>query len=135
MCIPNKVTEDDFDEFEINNQAGTILLPDDVITPTNNPDEIYKYSKKLKVSSEVYLRRLKSLHLIDNDTFFELLEIIRSNVKPPKKGGVATQLQKCINSRGQLFFDTVINAAQNDIISYARATDALGIKVNYLLSS
>jgi len=97
--------------------------------------QIDELSKKYKVSSEVYLRRLKDLNLISRDRFFELLDIIRSKVKPSKKGGFAvSQIQKSINARGQLFCYSVINAAKNEVITYNRASDILGIKVNYILA-
>lgn len=135
LCIPDTVTEEQHEEYNINSFAGSLLLPQDHITYTNDPDKIYKLSKKYKVSSEVYLRRLKDLNLISRDRFFELLDIIRSKVKPSKKGGFAvSQIQKSINARGQLFCYSVINAAKNEVITYNRASDILGIKVNYILA-
>lgn len=135
LCIPDTVTEEQHEEYKINSFAGALLLPQDRIVYTTDPDEIYKLSKKYKVSSEVYLRRLKDLNLISCDQFFELLDIIRSKVKPSKKGGFAiSQIQKSINARGQLFCYSVINAAKNEVITYNRASDILGIKVNYILA-
>jgi len=134
LCIPDTVTDEQHEEYKINSFAGALLLPQDHIVYTTDPDEIYKLSKKYKVSSEVYLRRLKDLNLISSDRFFELLDIIRSKVRPSKKGGFAvSQIQKSINARGQLFCYSVINAAKNEVITYNRASDILGIKVNYIL--
>ena len=135
LCIPDTVTDEQQEEYKINSFAGALLLPQDHIVYTTDPDEIYKLSKKYKVSSEVYLRRLKDLNLISHDRFFKLLDIIRSKVRPSKKGGFAvTQIQKSINTRGQLFSYYVINAAKNEVITYNRASDILGIKVNYILA-
>lgn len=135
LCIPNTVTEEQHEEYKINSLAGSLLLPRNYVTSTTDPDEIYKYSKKYKVSSEVYLRRLKDLNLISDDKFFELLDLIREKVKLPKKGSFpVSPLQKSINARGQLFYDSVISAARNEVITYSRAADILGIKVNYFLS-
>lgn len=134
LCIPDAVTEDQTEEYKINSFAGALLLPRDRVISTTDPDEIYKFSKKYKVSSEVYLRRMKELMLITENQFFELLDIIKSRTKLKTGGGFFTsQLKKSINERGNLFCDIVISAAKNGIMSYDRAADILGIKVNHFI--
>jgi Zn-dependent peptidase ImmA (M78 family) len=135
MCLPNTVSQEMHTELEINKFAALLLLPSDNIIVSTDPDEIYKYSKRFKVSSEVYLRRLHDLDLVSDKQFFELLEEIRKRVKPPKSGGIPiSPLQKCISSRGQLFSESVINAAKNEIITYSHASEILGLKVNHYIS-
>jgi len=135
LCIPDTVTEDQSDEYKINSFAGALLLPKDHVIYTTDPDEIYKFSKKYKVSSELYLRRMKELMLITENQFFELLDIIKSRTKSKTGGGFTiSQLQRSINERGTLFCDIVINAAKNEIMSYDRAADILGIRVNHFIS-
>jgi Zn-dependent peptidase ImmA (M78 family) len=135
MCIPDNVSEHQLIEWASNSFAGNTLVPEKAIVPTKNHQEIFQLSRKLKVSSEVYLRRLKGLNLVTNEEFYTLLQEIRGAVRPPSKAkGFLNPLQKSINSRGQLFFNTVLDAAHKNQIPYSRATDVLGLKVNYLLS-
>jgi len=135
LCIPDAVTEDQSEEYKINSFTGALLLPKDHVIYTTDPDEIYKFSKKYKVSSEVYLRRMKELMLITENQFFELLDIIKSRTKLKTGGGLSiSQLQRSINERGSLFCDIVISAAKNGIVSYDKAADILGIKVNHFIS-
>jgi len=133
ICLPDKVTEDEPDELEFNSFAGKTLLPQTVVVPLHTKDEIYTYARKCKVSSEVYLRRQKSLGLVTTDEFFSLLEEIRISVKPSSKGGMATPVQKSINSRGWTLFNSVIAAMHGNRMSYHQASDILDVKVNHLL--
>ena len=133
ICLPDKVTEDEPLELEFNSFAGKTLLPQTVVVPLHTKDEIYTYARKCKVSSEVYLRRQKSLGLVTTDEFFSLLEEIRISVKPPSRGGRVTPVQKSINSRGWTLFNSVIAAMHSNRMSYHQASDILGVKVNHLL--
>lgn len=134
LCIPNDIDENQTIELKCNSFAGKVLLPNEVMVSTTDRGKIYKLSRKLKVSSEVYLRRLYSLDMISKDDFFYLLNEIRKATKPPKGGGPSTPLQKSINSRGHLLFNTVFDAIDRNRMSYVRASDILGVKINHLLS-
>ena len=101
LCVPNQLTDDQQTELEINSFASSVLLPEEVVVRSLNSSDIYKRSRKLKVSSEVYLRRMKDINLIEDDDFFRLLEEIRSAVKPPGPGGRSTPIEKSLNSRGR----------------------------------
>src|SRR5664280_2250187 len=99
MCLPDSAFEDKEEEFEYNSFAGRTLLPKDIMRPLFDADEIFSYSRKLKISSEVYLRRLRNLGLINQKEFFVLLEDIHQAVKPKKKGfAISSPLQKSVNS-------------------------------------
>ncbi len=135
LCIPNNINNTESIELECNSFAGKVLLPDNVIVPALNKDEIYKRARKLKVSSEVYLRRIKSLELISNDDFFRILEDIHRSIKPSRGFGFSTPLQKSMNSKGQALFNSVIDALNKNKISYSHASDILELKVNYLIKS
>ena len=134
ICLPDKVTEDEPFELEFNSFAGKTILPQTVVVPLHTKDEIYTYARKCKVSSEVYLRRQKSLGLVTTDEFFSLLDEIRSSVKPSRKGGRGTPVQKSINSRGRTLFNSIIDAMHGNRMSYHQASDILGVKVNHLLT-
>lgn len=135
LCIPDDVDDAEAIEFECNSFAGRVLLPDYIMTSTLDKEEIYKRARKLKVSSEVYLRRLRSLDLVSNDEFFRILEEIRRSIKPSKGFGISTPLQKSLNSRGQALFNSVLDAVNKNIISYSRASDILELKINHLINA
>ena len=135
LCIPDNVENEQTVELECNLFAGRVLLPDDTMVRTTDKEEIYKHAKQLKVSSEVYLRRLKSLDLVSQDEFVTLLQEIRSSVKRSKGFGISTPLQKSLNSRGQALFNSVLDALNNNKISYGRASDILQVKINHILTA
>ncbi len=135
ICFPDNITDNQSIEFECNTFSGMFLIPLKIVQSLNSVDEIFIQSQRLKVSSEAYLRRLKGLDLIDDNHFFKLLAEIRNRVKEPLKPfSRATQVQKSINSRGKHLFNSVIDAANNNRISFGLASDILGIKINNLLS-
>ncbi len=134
LCIPDEVTDDQETELECNTFSGRFLLPDDVVIPIFNITDIYKRAKKLKVSSEVYLRRMKSLGLVSERDFFDLLKEIREALTPTKGYAPSTPIQKSLTSRGQSLFNSVVDAAHNNKISYESASDILQLKINHLVN-
>lgn len=136
ICLPDSAFEDKKEEFEYNSFAGRTLLPEDIMRPLFHVGDIFSYSRKLKVSSEVYLRQQRSLGLINQKEFFALLEDIHQAVKPKKKGfAISSPLQKSVNSRGPKFFYTIVDAARQNRITYSHASDMLGIKINHILAT
>jgi Zn-dependent peptidase ImmA (M78 family)/DNA-binding XRE family transcriptional regulator len=134
ICMPNSVVKDQYIEYDVNKFASALLIPEDKVILSTDPDEIYQISRKFKVSSEVYLRRMRDLDRISEKRFFDLLEILRQRVKPSKKGGRSTPLQKCISAKGQFFYGSITTAAKNGILSYSQASEVLGLKVNHFIS-
>lgn len=135
ICFPEKVSDNQILELESNAFAGMLLIPREIVKPLDSADDIFTFSNKLKVSSESYLRRLRGLNLIDDKRFFDLLAEIRERVKEPSKAfGRTTNIEKAINSRGQHLFDSVIDAAVKNKISFGLASDILGVKINHLLN-
>jgi len=135
ICYPEKIADNQITELECNAFAGMFLIPREIVKPFDSVDDIFAFSNKLKVSSESYLRRLKGLNLINDQNFFNLLSEIRERAKAPAKAfGRATNVEKAINSRGQHLFNSVIDAAVNNRISFGLASDILGVKINHLLN-
>lgn len=135
MCYPEKLERNQQFEFECNSFAGKLLIPTEIVVQTDSADEIFQYAKQLKISSEAYLRRLYEMEYLSDDQFFTLLTEIRSKVvKIDKPFFRPTTLQKSLNSRGNHLFDSVVDAAINNRISFSLASDVLGIKINYLLN-
>jgi Zn-dependent peptidase ImmA (M78 family) len=135
ICYPEKVDNDEKLEFECNSFAGNLLIPKNVVMFENSAAGIYRQAKKLRISSEAYLRRMKTLGLVSDEMFFKLLDEIRSKVIKPRKGfAILSQIQKSVNSRGRHLFDTVVDASRNNKISYSSASDVLGIKINHFVN-
>jgi len=135
MCYPEKLEKNQQFEFECNSFAGKLLIPTELVVQTDSADEIFKYAKQLKVSSEAYLRRLYEMGYLPDKQFYTLLAEIRSKVvKTDKPFFPLTPLQKSLNSRGNHLFNSVVDAIRNNRISFSLASDVLGIRLNYLLS-
>lgn len=134
ICLPDHVSSSEQIEYSCNRLAGKFLLPTNAIIFTEDVDEILKYSRRFKVSSEVYLRRMYEEELISQNSFFTLLETVKSRVKPPKKGfAKSTPLQRSINQRGVAFYNSVMEGVNKNKLSYSKASDALGLSVKYLI--
>ena len=63
MCLVDKVEQDQKEEWACNTFAGSFLAPTKSIIPTDDLKEIATYSRKLKVSREVYLRKIGRAHV------------------------------------------------------------------------
>jgi Zn-dependent peptidase ImmA (M78 family)/transcriptional regulator with XRE-family HTH domain len=133
LCIPDNVSEKQAIELECNSFAGSFLAPDNAIRFAGSKEEIFRLATKLKVSSEVYLRRQKTLNLVSDTDFLRLLEEIRNSVKSTSFG-VLSPLERSRNSRGQALFNSILDALNKNLISYIRASDILGIKINHIVN-
>ncbi len=135
MCYPEKLEENQQFEFECNSFAGKLLIPAESVVQTDSAEEIFEYAKQLKVSSETYLRRLYGMGYLPDKQFYILLAEIRSKIVKTDRPFVRlTPLQKSLNSRGNHLFDSVVDAARNNKISFSLASDVLGIRLNHLLN-
>lgn len=134
ICLPDQVVSNQQTELDCNKFAGNFLLPTNSIIDTKDADEILKFSRRFKVSSEVYLRRMYEESILTQGEFFKLLEVVKSRIKPAKKGlAIITPLQKSINQRGVTFYNTVIEGVNKNKITYSKASDALGLSIKYLI--
>ncbi|WP_059280010.1 XRE family transcriptional regulator [Dehalococcoides mccartyi] len=133
LCIPDQVTDKEKLELECNSFAAMVILPDECVIQSFDPIEIFKLAHRFNVSSEVYLRRLKSLELISDEDFFPLLKQIRALVKSSSNFGRATSIQKSISSRGEYLFNNVLEALSKKSISYEYASELLNLKISHLL--
>lgn len=132
-CKPNFITPNQLNiELECNKFTSKFLVPKDHLKVTNSIDEIFRLAGLLNVSGEVYLRRLFDENRISKNKFFELLDSVRerSNRFPRKKReGYPSMIIQSKSTRGNKFFNIVINAATNSKISYSAGSDLLGLKV------
>jgi len=134
VCLYERATERQTEEWECNLSAGKFLVPDNMTERTNDLKLIAHYASKLKVSREVYLRRLKEEKKISDMNFFNLLAQIKSTYKKEKrKSGFVKPIIKSRATRGETFFNMVLEAAYHNQISYTRASNALSLNVTSLL--
>ncbi len=134
MCLHEKATEKQKEEWECNSFAGKFLAPSYLLEKTDNLDDIKTYASKLSISREVYLRRLKEEKLISDLKFFKLLDQIKATYKTtPKKSGFVKPEVKSRATRGETFFNMVLDAMYNNQISYSKASNALNLNVSALL--
>jgi Zn-dependent peptidase ImmA (M78 family) len=124
------------EEFECNAFAGKFLVPYSQVEATNDLKEIRRFANKLGVSREVYLRRMKDEELISDVKFFTLLDQIKATYKESsgKSSGFVMPEVKSKASRGETFFNMVLDAVNNNQISYTEASDVLDLRVNRLVN-
>lgn len=136
ICLFEKATARQPEEWKCNEFAGRFLAPSSMIEQADNLKDITTYANKLKISREVYLRRLKDENKITDMKFFSLLEQIKASYKKikKKKGPIAIKPEvKSRASRGETFYNMVLEAMSNNRISYTQAASALNLNVSRLL--
>jgi Zn-dependent peptidase ImmA (M78 family) len=134
ICLYERATERQKEEWECNMLAGKFLAPDNLIEQTNDLKEISVYASKLNISREAYLRRLKEENKISDMNFYNLLEKIKATYKKEKKkSGFVKPINKSIATRGETFFNMVVEALYNNQITYTRASSTLDLSVSSLL--
>jgi len=136
LCKPDDtfLRRGDSVEYDCNSFAGYLLVPSNEVIPAHDKDTIFKYATKLKVSSEVYLRRLFALGHISEAEFFNLLDQIRKSVLSVTPHYSKSPINRSVNSRGTTLFNSTVDAMNQRRVSYSLASDILGLKINYLFS-
>ncbi len=137
MCLVDKVEQNQKEEWACNTFAGNFLAPVNTLVPTDDLKLIETYSRKLKISREVYLRRLKEEGMLPDVKFYTLLDEIKATYKnddKPKKKAFVLPEVKSKASRGETFYNIVFEAINASHINYTDAAHALGLRVNRLLN-
>ena len=136
MCLVDNVEQHQKEEWECNRFAGKFLAPAKSIIATDDLNEIEAYAKKLKISREAYLRRLKEENLLSDIIFYELLNKIKATYKKKetKHSGFPLPEMKSRASRGETFYNIVFEALDANRINYTDAAHALGLRVNRLIN-
>lgn len=133
ICFPDDVDENQSIELACNEFSGKFLVPDSAVPRATTMTDLTHHSNRLKVSREVILRRCLERSYITRSEFFNLLGEIRRLPIPKGGGGPSSPTEKAQASRGQMFFNLVIKATQNNKLDFSTASDALGLKLNYLM--
>lgn len=135
MCLIDDVSEKQREEFSCNSFAGNFLIPENYLISTENLSEIQTYANQLRVSREVYLRQLKEKNKINSVKFFVLLNEIKSTYKvPTKSSGFALPEVKSRATRGETFFNLVLDSLNQNRISYTQASALLDLRITKVLN-
>ncbi|NCI48998.1 ImmA/IrrE family metallo-endopeptidase [Sediminibacterium roseum] len=138
ICLPDNVREKQEEEYSCNNLAGKFLIPDETLVATDQLSQIQMHSNKLRVSREVYLRRLREEHKISDPKFFSLLKTIRASYRPETKKKTKFGIKPEVlsrASRGETFFNLVLDGVNQNKISYTKASSVLNLKVSKILNA
>jgi Zn-dependent peptidase ImmA (M78 family) len=123
------------EEFRCNSFAGNFLIPQDYLVATDDLSEIQTYANQLRVSREVYLRQLKEKNKINPTKFFVLLNEIKSTYKfSAKSSGFVLPEVKSRASRGETFFNLVLDALNQNRLSYTQASSLLDLRISKVLN-
>jgi Zn-dependent peptidase ImmA (M78 family)/transcriptional regulator with XRE-family HTH domain len=136
ICLIENITQKQTEEWACNSFAGNFLIPDTAIITTNELQYIQLYANKMKVSREAYLRRLKENNSIPDDQFFHLLEQIKKTY-PKEKAKKEIRIKREVisrASRGETFYNLILDAVNQNKISYTEASGMLGLKINRVLN-
>ncbi|MBI5328841.1 MAG: ImmA/IrrE family metallo-endopeptidase [Deltaproteobacteria bacterium] len=137
ICLPDITSEKQDMEFECNDFAGKFLIPDTNVYPIENIKDLSQVAWRFKVSREVYLRRNFEREFIDKKDFFGILKDLKELPPPAKKEKkpVPKPAVKSKSSRGEKFYNLILDAVYNNKIDYTTASDALGMGFNYIASN
>lgn len=136
MCLIDKIEKNQAEEWECNKMAASFLLPRDTVVPVENLNDLKNFARKLKVSREVYLRRLLEEKLISKVKFYSFLESIKATYPKQRKKGKVIVLPeiKSKASRGETFYNLVFEALDKNRINYTDAAQFLGLRLNRLVN-
>ncbi|HVI69277.1 MAG TPA: ImmA/IrrE family metallo-endopeptidase [Magnetospirillaceae bacterium] len=119
-------------ETKCNQFAAEFLMPEVEIVPPISFEELKSNAKGLGVSAEAYLIRCRTLNLLDEPKYKELMALIQKNNKKIKKKeqkGGPSALLVSKSQRGDKFFDFVLSAYDSQRLSPSTVRDVLGIRV------
>jgi Zn-dependent peptidase ImmA (M78 family) len=135
MCLVDEVNENQREEFNCNSFAGNFLVPENYLNATENLSEILTYANQFRVSREVYLRQLKEKKKLNPTKFFVLLNEIKSTYKPlAKSSGFVLPEVKSRASRGETFFNLVLDSLNQNRLSYTQASTLLDLRIGKVLN-
>lgn len=126
-------------EFFCNQFASYFLLPEnDMIANINQENinnELKQLARKVKVSKYVLLRRMLDNNFISQGRYDSQVkdwdeEFIRNQSRP--KFGRFSPIKSTLRSRGKRFSGLVLQSLDSNRITYANASEYLGIKNKFL---
>lgn len=139
ICLPESTSNVQGDELVCNSFAGKFLVPDSEVSPVADITDLTQLARQFKISREVYLRRSFERRLIGKSDFFRLLKEIKESPIPKKKPNSKkmrikpTVLSK--STRGEKFYNLILDAVYRDKIDYLSASEALGMGYSYIAAN
>ena len=130
-------------EKEANEFAGSVLLPDEVVSVINPPENIQEYDSNLElqrisdqysVSIEVILRRLLIHEKISNEAYQTYRQMkAKTGFQSPKSGGNRKRSMEPLHIFGHSFVNTVFAAYYEKHISLSKVSSYLdNLKISYV---
>ncbi|MGA2298964.1 MAG: ImmA/IrrE family metallo-endopeptidase [FCB group bacterium] len=135
ICLPDITLDNNDIEFECNNFSGKFLIPDSIVFPINNIKDLGILANRFKVSREVYLRRNLERDFIIKKDFFGILKNLKEQPPPTKKEKKDIRIKRTIlskASRGETFFNLILEAVYTNKIDYITASDVLGLNFKHI---
>ncbi len=135
ICLWGDVSEKQYVEIGCNSFAGEFLIPKTNLHITDKLEDIHIYANRFKISPEVYLRRLKEEKEISLKSFFLLLEQMKAAyVNQPKKKNIIIRPEvKSRASRGDTFYTLVLDALNQNRLSYTQASGILDLNLSRVI--
>lgn len=131
-------------ELFCNQFAASFLVPDEPflahaalrgkrrLDPGELDNVVRAIALAFKVSRFVVLRKLLTKELIDAKTYKAKAAEWETEPRPTKRGGRSVPPRTAILNNGPAFSSLVFNAYRQDRLSYAAASDCLGMKAKHL---
>ncbi|HLC60897.1 MAG TPA: XRE family transcriptional regulator [Candidatus Nanoarchaeia archaeon] len=135
ICLPDIASEKQDVEFECNEFAGKFLIPDTSVFPIDNLKDLAEVARRFKVSKEVYLRRNFERKFIKEREFFGFLKNLKEQPPAPKKELKEIKIARTVlskSTRGEKFYNLVLEAVYTNKIDYTTASDVLGLNFNHI---
>lgn len=135
ICLPDIASEKQDAEFECNEFAGKFLVPDTSVFPIDNLKDLIEVARRFKVSREVYLRRNFERKFIKERDFFGFLRKLKEQPATPPKEKKEIKIARTVlskSTRGEKFYDLVLEAVYTNKIDFTTASDVLGLNFNHI---
>lgn len=136
ICLPDIASEKQDIEYECNEFAGKFLIPDTSVFPIDNLKDLSEVARRFKVSREVYLRRNLERKFIKERDFFGFLKNLKEQPPAPmKKEKKEIKIARTVlskSTRGEKFYNLVLEAVYTNKIDYTTASDVLGLNFNHI---
>lgn len=135
ICLPNIASEKQDVEFKCNEFAGKFLIPDTSVFPIDNLKDLTEMAKRFKVSREVYLRRNFERKFIKEREFFGFLKNLKEQPPATKKVSKEIKIARTVlskSTRGEKFYNLILEAVYTNKIDYTTASDVLGLNFNHI---
>jgi len=150
ICMPDQLWDahgnTGKDERFCNAFAAALLVPEKALLDTEEvhaiirsrplPDELlHKIAARFKVSTAVILHRLRAAKVISNaqcNRKLRQLDSLPSHIKKQGRSFGLPPARRCLQQKGPLFVQRVLEAKAQGLITYRDVADYLSIRLKYL---